>query len=89
MSELLKLYHWGAVGELSDAAPGEAFALATSSEQAVELVVAERMSDLLPRDRYPDTASYDKLAERLRTELTTKQPKVFDKPVGIVVWGSA
>jgi len=72
----LRLFYWDDVEALAQWAPGRAFALAHSKEEAIDLVVDMRGGDQDERDA-------------LRTDLVDHEPEVFTEPVGFGIVGSA
>lgn len=70
----LKLYYWEVVDSLEDHAPGYAFALASSKEEAIDMIVRSYEG---PR------------SQPLAAELTENEPDVYDSPVGLAIMGSA
>ena len=69
----MKLYHWDDLDTLEQYMSGQAFALASSKEEAIDLVVEDR----------------DFESDKLRAELTEKEPAIYDSPVGFAIVGSA
>jgi len=75
--EKLKLYYWNDVEFLAQYTNGDAFALASTKEEAIELIVNNSDID----DRYYSI-------EKCRNELKSKNPYVTEKPEGFVIYGS-
>ena len=72
----LKLFYWDDVDSLEDWAPGYAFALAESKEQAVELICNSEIEH-----GFPD--------ERLRLELNNREPRIVTEPEGFAIGGGS
>lgn len=88
MSNSLKLYVWENV--LTDYTSGIMFALATSVEEARELICPgwQATEDALrdPTFRGDRSRPLGQYIGREHEDLRG-EPKVFDSPVGFVVWG--
>jgi hypothetical protein len=79
----VKLFYWDEVDALAQHAPGYAFALASSKEEAVALIVETNLADWYSGTRR------ELLQQRLRAELLVKEPRVISEPTGFAIFGSA
>jgi hypothetical protein len=97
---VLRFYVWDRVVALaSDAlgAPGHAFALAESRDQAIELIVNDcrrkgaRDADTVSTTSWTD-AQLSEYAphslEALKRELMREEPVIYEQPVGFAQWGA-
>lgn len=73
----LKLFYWDDVDVLEDFAPGQAFALAESKGQAIELIIENDGSIGTPR------------AQVFRLELNAKEPRTITEPEGFAIRGGS
>jgi hypothetical protein len=73
-SKNISFYYWDSVKTLGDYTPGYAFALASSKEAAIELILNEKKNEF---------------AVNLYDELSKTDPKVFINPIGFYILGSA
>lgn len=88
----LRLYYWPLVDALANYAAGHAFALASSKEMAIKLIVDDRDRDLYGDDVTPFLDSEEEerrqaYKQALADELREKEPRVFATPVGYAMRG--
>jgi len=84
----MKLFHWPSVTALQRHSSGEAFALATSREEAAALIVANLAAEYPPFDPDdPDDYNAQRIAD-LKEELESTAPEEHDAPCGFALFGS-
>ena len=85
----MKLFIWPEVEALKQCCPGEAYALACTKEQAMELILSKYHNDNIADANKSAIEFYGYTYRDLREELNNTEPEAFDTPVGFYVHGSA